>query len=306
MLKKIFVLGTIMAVTALAKINFSELVMDYSGIPPLQQYSARDGEHLDYRYYPSKAKTLVILLHGSAWHSRYFYNLAKNLSSQDVAQFITPDLRGHGEHPKKRGDIDYIGQYDDDLVDLINFVKKTYAPQKIVLGGHSSGGGLALRFAGGVHQELVDGVVLLAPFLKYDAPTVRQDSGWAEGKILKTIGLSILNAMGIHAFDHSVTLTFNLPTQFRDGTETLEYSHATVVSFSPVDYEKDLKSLQKPTLVLVGEDDEAMVASAFAQVIPKSSLFDLQILPHVTHMGVVVDPAANLKIKNWIVTKVSR
>jgi alpha-beta hydrolase superfamily lysophospholipase len=162
--------------------------------------------------------------------------MAKILSEKGLVKVLTPDLRGHGEHPKKRGDVDYIGQFDDDLVDFITFARKKYSPRKIILGGHSSGGGLALRFAGSSNQKLLDSVILLAPYFKYDAPTVRQDAGWAEGKILRSIGLSLLNAAGIHRFDHVVTLTFDLPQEYRDGTETLEYTHATSVSFAPIDY----------------------------------------------------------------------
>jgi len=37
-------------------------------------------------------------------------NKAKNC----IAQVVTPDLRGDGINPDKRGDVDYIGQLDDD------------------------------------------------------------------------------------------------------------------------------------------------------------------------------------------------
>ena|SRR3989338_5904242 len=283
-----------------ATLQFSELRIDYSGIPAIEKFSARDQEQLDYRFYPSSSETLLILLHGSGWHSRYFFKMAKTLGEGGVAKVLTPDLRGHGEHPKKRGDVDYIGQFDDDLVDLIKFARKKYSPRRIILGGHSSGGGLALRFAGSVHQDLVDGFVFLAPYLKHDAPTVKQDAGWAEAKIMRVIGLSLLNTLGIHMLDHVVTLTFNLPKKYRDGTETLEYTHTTVVSFTPDDYEKDFKALRKPTLLLVGGKDEAMVASAFSAVVPKAKSFQAQILLGISHMGVVVNPVATQALSAWL------
>jgi non-heme chloroperoxidase len=42
--------------------------------------------------------------------------LAKTLQAEGVTVYA-PDLRGHGSSGR-RGDIDYIGQLDDDLVDL--------------------------------------------------------------------------------------------------------------------------------------------------------------------------------------------
>ena len=65
--------------------------------------------------------------------------------------------------PKRCGDIDYINQFEDDLVNLI---KATAQPnQKVVMLGQSSSDGLVVRFAGGNHGATIDHAVLLAPFL---------------------------------------------------------------------------------------------------------------------------------------------
>ena len=77
-------------------IDFSEMKLDYSDMPALQSYTARDGAQLDYRYYPSDSNKVLILLHGSGWHSQQFFPLAKYISEQGLAQVVTPDLRGHG------------------------------------------------------------------------------------------------------------------------------------------------------------------------------------------------------------------
>ena len=105
-------------------LDFKELYIDYSNLPELQSFNARDGKELYYRYYPSKSNNTVILIHGSAWHSQYFLPLAEFISSQNLAQVYTPDLRGHGHNPDRRGDVDYIEQLDDDLADFITFIKE--------------------------------------------------------------------------------------------------------------------------------------------------------------------------------------
>ncbi|WP_168016870.1 alpha/beta fold hydrolase [Halomonas salinarum] len=121
------------------------------------------------------------------------------------------------EHPP-RGDINSIDQLEDDLADLILHVKETNDDViRVVLGGHSSGGGLAVRFAGVTHRDLAAAFVLLAPYLGHNAPTVRDDSnGWADPNLFKIIPISLLNELGITAFNGAQVLQFDLPTEYRD------------------------------------------------------------------------------------------
>jgi non-heme chloroperoxidase len=300
------VLATILILSlpklAQAQMDLSKLRMDYSALPELSSFSARDGQELPYRYYPSSSENLFVLLHGSGSHSRYLYALAKELSASGKAQVITPDLRGHGVNPPKRGDVDYIGQLDDDLLDLLKFTRQRYALQKIFVGGHSSGGGLALRLAGGKNGDMVDGYIFIAPYLAHDAPTLNQKSGWADGRLLPIIAATILNKLGLHWLDHVVTVTFNMPEEYRDGTETLAYTHALTTSYAPADYQADLKKISKPSLLIIGADDEAMVAKAFPALLDAAANLKIQFqsLPGINHMGIVVRKNAIHALADWI------
>lgn len=69
--------------TVQQNLDFKELYFDYSNLPELKSFKARDGKELNYRYYPAKSDKTVILLHGSGWHSQYFY-LWQNLSAQRI------------------------------------------------------------------------------------------------------------------------------------------------------------------------------------------------------------------------------
>ena len=84
---------------------------------------------------------------GSGWLGIQFNRLASRLSDQ--AYVVVPDLRGHGASPERRGDVDYIGQMEDDIAALIE--TERLPGQAVILAGHSSGGGLVTRFAGGEH-----------------------------------------------------------------------------------------------------------------------------------------------------------
>jgi predicted alpha/beta hydrolase len=129
-------------------LSFDELFFDTSSLPELETFEARDGATLAYRHYPADADTVLILLHGSGWHSSYLLPLAEFVSGENLAHVYTPDLRGHGPSPARRGDIDYIAQLEDDIADLIALIKQQHPDAPMIVGGHSSGGGLALRFAG--------------------------------------------------------------------------------------------------------------------------------------------------------------
>lgn len=280
---------------------FDALFLDYTDLPQLETFEARDGKELAYRHYPARSDKVIILLHGSGWHSRYFLPLAEFIRSEGLAQVYTPDLRGHGPTPERRGDIDYIGQFEDDLADLIALIRRDNPDAMLILGGHSSGGGLAVRFAGSRYGLQVDAYVLLAPYLKYNAPTMRPNSGgWARPYVRRIIGLTMLNNLGIGWFNDRRVIEFNMPEKARDGTETLSYSYRLNTSYAPRNYKKDLGTITQPLLVVAGTADESFVADQYEPVISQYADVQVRLLRDVTHMGVVVDPEVRPVVKEWV------
>ena len=280
---------------------FKELFVDYKSIPQLKTFAARDGAQLPYRLYPAQSDKALILLHGSGSHSRYFLPLAEFISSEGLAQVYTPDLRGHGSKPERRGDVDYIGQLEDDLADFIAMIRRDNPKAMIVLGGHSSGGGLAIRFAGSKYGHQADAYMLLSPYLQYNAPTVRPNvGGWARPYMKRIIGLVLLNNLGIHWFNGLTVIDFNMPKEVRDGTETLSYTYRLNTSYAPRDYKKDLSAITQPLLVVVGSADEAFYADQFEPVISQFTKGRVKLLPGVTHLGVVVSPMVRPVLKEWL------
>jgi non-heme chloroperoxidase len=284
-------------------LDFSELFFDHSNLPPLQFFTARDGQELGYRYYPSDTDKVLILVHGSGYHSQYLLPLAEFISTAGLAQVYTPDLRGHGPSPAKRGDVDYINQLEDDLADLISNIRKNCPGATLLVGGHSSGAGLVIRFAGSQYGQQANGFILLSPFLKYNAPTIRPNSGgWAYAYAGRIAGLTMLNNMGIHWFDHLTAIEFNMPAEARDGTETLSYSHRLNTGYAPRNYKKDLKAITQPLLVVAGAKDEANIADQFEPVISQYTEVQGELLPGISHMGVVVSQSIHPVIKEWLET----
>lgn len=272
----------------------------------LQSFNARDGADLQFREILSKHNTapLVVVVHGSGWHGKGYSSLARNISSQFDAHILIPDLRGHGPKPVTRGDVAYIGQLEDDLADLIQ-LKRT-PDQPVYLVGHSSGGGLVVRFCAGEHGELAQKAVLMSPFLKYNAPTMRANSGgWAYPLSRRIIGLSMLNLIGITTFNHLPAIQFNFPQAVLDrdkqNAATPQYSFRLNQSYAPkFDYLKDIAELPE-FLLIAGEDDEAFNAKAFEPLMSEQTPNGIyELMPKESHLSIIDSQRAAQKIAEFL------
>lgn len=279
-------------------LDFSRLTgSGFGGDAELREITARDRAVLTaYVQEAGSEVPLVVLVHGSGWHGDQFGTLSRALAGQ--ADIAAVNLRGHwqgsGQGPGTRGDISYLGQFEDDIADVISAVQKP--GQKVVLAGHSSGGGLVVRFAGGDHGSMIDKAVLMAPFLKHNAPTTRPASGgWAHVLVRRIIGLSMLNTVGVHVLDHLEVIGFAMPQTVLDGpmghTATLAYSWRLNTSFAPRgDYLMDVAALPE-FLLIAGAEDESFVAQAYAPLMSAvTNNGRFHVLDGVGHLAIVNDP----------------
>ena len=271
--------------------------------PSLRRYPARDGEQLAYRIYDSTSERILIFIHGSSYHGGGYHALAAALSLAGVAKVVLPNLRGHYMSGRRRGDVDYIGQYEDDLDDLIKFLRAENHTGPITLGGHSSGGGLAIRFAGGAYASEVSSYLLLSPIIPLSNVIRNGDAGgWTVLNRKRLYGLLALNAIGIHGFNGLPILAFNKPAKFWDGTETLSYSYRLNASYHPrYNYHADIRALAPHTLVLIGQNDEANDPDALRTLMAADApQAETKILPGINHFGIFSDPAALDTMTTWM------
>jgi non-heme chloroperoxidase len=306
MLKRVLLvcLGLVVAILALAiifggpgtphpmgSINDPFDAVDFSDLPPLSGFAARDGTKLAYRSYPSTAATAaegsVVLIHGSSATSSSMHPMAKALSAAGYRVYAL-DIRGHGASGRK-GQIAYIGQLEDDLTD---FMRAVSPPAPVTLAGFSSGGGFALRFAGGSQQNLFQNYLLLAPFLSPDAPTVRPDSGgWASVGLPRIIAIASLNGFGIRVFNSLPVLRFAISENTK-AILTPEYSYALTMNFGPQrDYLANIRSMHQPFRVLVGANDEVYYPDRFAEVLRQAGK-EVTVIPGVDHTHLILLPTA--------------
>ena len=292
LLTLVLVFGGPRSLPPMASINDPFRDVDFSGLPPLTPYTARDGARLVFRAYASRtdpAKGSVVLIHGSSARSNSLHPLAQSFAQAGYSTYAL-DVRGHGESGTK-GQIAYIGQLEDDLED---FLRAVQPPDKRALLGFSSGGGFALRFAASDRQDLFDRYVLLAPFLHQDAPTARPAAGdWVAVGIPRIVGLTILNRFGLTRLNSLPVQAFALGAEVRQFL-TPTYSYALAMNFRPHnDYRADIVAAERPLQVLVGEDDELFYAEQFSAVFQAAGKsVPVQTLSRVDHIGLTLKPAA--------------
>jgi pimeloyl-ACP methyl ester carboxylesterase len=264
-------------------------------LPPLRTFLARDGEELSYRLYDGvDSDKVMVCLHGSGSHGEYLHGLAKFLS-KEMGQVIVPNLRGHFGSGKTPGDCAYIGQLEDDMMDLIQ--KLHLQGKKIYLLGHSSGGGLAIRLAGSQYSKSFYGYILLAPAIP-TAPTMKKESSWADVSTFKIVFLSILNGFGITSFNHSNVISFHMPSEFKNGTETLSYTFNLNTSYHPrIPYEGDVKALDGKYICFVGQEDELMEPAEYKKIMNEDRV---KIIANEKHLPIVLNQNVMEAIVEWV------
>lgn len=267
-----------------------------------QWIKARDGAELFARVYKSESKNVLILIHGSGSESRYLSSLANSIAGDTIATVLTPDLRGHGENKGPRGDIEYMGQLEDDIEDLIDYSRKNLGAEKIILAGHSSGGGMVLRYIGNPENTKVDKAIMLAPYLGYDAPAVKPNSGgWVTVALKRIVGLSMLNNIRITYLNGLPVLFFNRPAEYEDRLQVPSYSFRMTLNFTSEDYKKDVKKINIPCLVLVGGQDESFYPEQFSIAFePAEKFVETEILAEANHLNLVSNKKTFERIKEWM------
>lgn len=276
--------------------------VDFSDLPPVSHFTARDGAALAYRRYAGDPDRLVILIHGSAGSGASMHAAAKALAAAG-ATVVAPDMRGHGQSGP-RGDIAYIGQFEDDLEDLVSSLGRAHTPRETTLIGFSSGGGFALRVAGGRLGSSFSRIILLAPYLRYDAPNERTGTGsggWVSVAVPRIVALSLINQLGITAFNNLPVLAFGLEAG-NPYHLTPTYSYRLLTNFQPDDdWLGDLRRTTRPIMAIEGADDELFLADKLQPTLAAGKPgIRVDIVPGTGHIGLTTTPAGTAAIaKAW-------
>ena len=283
-------------VPELQSISRARATVDLSSLPAIERFQARDGTWLGFRHYGAGGTPtgrVAIVVHGSSGSSGgTIHALSQALAAHGVEAFAV-DMRGHGTSGT-RGDIGYVGQLEDDLADLVAVLRTTVPSAPLTLVGHSSGGGFTLRVAGSPIQNLFERFVMLAPYLGYDAPSTRPDSGgWARADIPRIIGLLALRELGITCCESLPVLALAVPPN-SEKTLVSTYTDRLMRNFAVRgDFRRDLAAATRPLTIISGADDELMFSDKYAEAVRGANVaVDVKVLDGINHMGIVAAPKA--------------
>ncbi|WP_430430466.1 alpha/beta hydrolase [Oceanicaulis sp.] len=270
---------------------------------------ARDGVDLSLRVYGPPSETRIVFLHGINSNASQLNRAAGLLQAATGAQVITPDARGHGASGGAPYHVEHIGQYEEDAADILAVLAAEAPDGRLVLAGHSMGGGVALRYGLIEEAPQVDAYMLFAPNFG-DGPTrrappeddaTRQDedagAGWIVFDSQAFIGLLMYNMLGVTAANDTPVLYFN------DPSGGAEYSYAAIMSAQPTvprHAPKALAAITAPLLVLIGSQDEVFNASAYPDFVAAHAMGDAQVEiidglshNHLINTGAVMERAAD-------------
>ncbi len=266
-------------------------------------FTTRDDKKIFAYRFAKQSENTIILIHGVKSNAYKYIQTAGLLQEATQAEVFAIDLRGHGQSDGNSGDVDYINQYVDDIADIIKEIRKEKSNGKIIIAGHSMGGGVALRYAMAKHYEQPDGFLLFAPLIGHNSPAFPQKQDIASNNeepfmkihIERIIGLTMLNEIDNHEYDSLPVLFFNLP----EYVPLRKYSYRANKSMTPDDYVAGLKAVNKPMLVLMGREDEAFSVEATKEAILKNSNGEIQIIDKASHNGVRHNAQSFTFIKDW-------
>jgi len=264
--------------------------VDFRDVPPPERFRARDGTRLQYYAYPAAPDKIAVLIHGTTGPGTGMHALAKALRDAGVSAYAL-DIRGHGGSGR-RGDIDYIGQIDDDLADFVTNLGPAKSGEVRTLIGFSGGAGFAIRFAGGPYGEVFDHYVFLSPILP-GAPTLRPNAGgWTSISNPRLLTISALNDLGIHVFDGFDVISYAVSPANKEATSS--YSYQLFRNFGAGrEFARYLKSIRRPAVVLVGSADEQNIADQFAPLFRGLGVkTPVTIVPGMTHVDMIANPTA--------------
>src|SRR3954465_13466620 len=281
--------------------------IDWSTLPPLERFQARDGTWIGFRHYAANGPANgrgAIFIHGSSGSSGTVNHALTHAIAPRGGEPWALGIRGHGGSGT-RGDIGYVGQLEDDLVDFVAEVRKTAPELPLTLIGHSAGAGFSLRVAATpIMQDMFVRTVLLAPYLGYDAPTNKPHAGgWANVDLPRFFALATLRKLGIDCCSQLPVLALAVPaTSAKYLVST--YSDRLTRNFATRGYRVHLPATTRPVTIFGGAEDEMMISDKYAEVVQaiKPSV-DVKVIDGINHIGRVTNPKAISIIAEDVATR---
>ena len=261
------------------------------------RFVMRDDATLQGHRFVSSSPDSLVMLHGACGFDNQLNKCCGMLREVTGIDIFTYDHRGHGASPGPRGDLAYIGQYSSDVADVLKAVRALKPEGRIILGGHSMGGGIVQSYAVSDEPQLADAYLLFSPALGRGTPG-SETPDFIKLHIPRILALTLLNRIGIQQLNHLPVLRFGLG-EFEGHFD--EYTYAATISICPTYYADGLAALDKPLLVVLGELDTKFgaVPANVAQAVKEHSRGEVVIVDDEDH-HVQNSAEAIEQVSRWI------
>ncbi len=249
-MKKIFspLFLIIIITTALSCSNSNKFKFNLPDVKNYKEIEVRylksdDNVKLAYRQIgPENSKTGLVFVPGSTMYGYYYVHLLSGFSKYNILVRII-DIRGHGDSEGKRGDVPSSNTLIEDLSQHIKDLKSKNHEMKIVIGGHSMGGGICGRYLEYSGYDSVKGVVYIAPFFHYMQPGMK-NAGYVDVNILTVL----------FGKDHAVSQIYHPSSD--DPKLVKEYTNIMSKASMVSDFTKFRKNHTTKTMFIIGKNDE--------------------------------------------------
>jgi non-heme chloroperoxidase len=230
--------------------------------------TTKDGTRIAYRDW-GKGQPILFShgwpVTGDAWEAQMLF------FAQNDYRVIAHDRRGHGKSDQAWNG-NNMDQYADDVAELIEKLNLN----NLVLVGHSTGGGEVAHYVGRHGSKRVAKIVLVGAV----PPLMLRTDANPEGTPLRVFDdIRKGTATNRSQFFKDLTIPFygfNRPgAKINDGLREsfwlmgmqggIKGQYDCIHEFSEVDYTGDLRKIDKPTLVIHGDDDQIVPIAASAE-----------------------------------------
>ena len=258
-------------------------------IPELEFLTANDGIDLAFHeYVPGQIDAVLIFYHGGGAYSQAGYqHIGAGLSEKQNILVVTPDIRGHGDSSGQRGDAPSVKQVFEDVSSFIILMKEQYPDQKLFLGGHSSGAGLVLNYSSWKKREEVSGYLFLSPQLGFRSNTQKKGNKFVYADTAPFISNSMSGTDG-----NTPAVFFNYSEEVLSSTKNIGFLTVNMANaITPEAPIKQIKQLDQPAAVWIGEKDEIFKADKVISLFAKNKDVYTEIIEDEYHLSILVKAA---------------
>jgi len=144
-----------------------DLIADVKEIQ--EHFKMTDGFNLFCRHWKAvgASKKSVVSIHGIGGHSEDFRVIGQGLA-EDGIEVYALDLRGFAKSKEEalpRGDTSDFSKHLQDVVEVVDFVRKRHPKNQVYMFGYSLGVLYTLWYSAN-HPDTLDGIILAAPAIK--------------------------------------------------------------------------------------------------------------------------------------------